>query len=128
MRSMTSYGPDVDDVVALLRDAGVPFALLHGSRAAGTSRAGSDLDVAAWLGAHVDELEVRSRLPDQVDLLVLDNAPLELAGRVAMHGVVILDCDPLVRAEWQATTRKIFADERYRIERARRDFADTHRG
>ncbi|MFA9432496.1 nucleotidyltransferase domain-containing protein [Egicoccus sp. AB-alg2] len=127
MRSMISHGSDVD-VVTLLRDAGVPFAFLHGSRAAGTSRAGSDLDVAAWLGADVDELELRSRLPEHVDLLVLDNAPLELAGRVAMHGEVILDADRPARVAWQATMRKIFADERYRIERARRDFADTHRG
>ena len=127
MYRMTWLGPDVDAVVTLLRDAGAPFAFLHGSRATGTSRAGSDLDVAVWLG-EADELTVRSRLPADVDLLVLDRAPLELAGRVAMYGKLILDVDPPARVEWQATTRKVFADERYRIDQARRDFADAHRG
>jgi len=101
MYRMTWLGPDVDAVVTLLRDAGAPFAFLHGSRATGTSRAGSDLDVAVWLG-EADELTVRSRLP--------------------------ADVDPPARVEWQATTRKVFADERYRIDQARRDFADAHRG
>jgi uncharacterized protein len=119
---------DESTVADLLRRAGVPFAFVHGSRAAGTHRAGSDLDVAVSLGASVDELELRSQLPDDVDLLVLESAPLELAGRVAMHGRLLLDQDPAARVEWQATTRKIYADERYRVEQARRDFADAHRG
>jgi hypothetical protein len=37
-----------DVVISRLRAAGAHFAFLHGSRAAGTPRAGSDLDVAAW--------------------------------------------------------------------------------
>lgn len=120
--------PDESMVAELLRRAGVPFAFVHGSRADGTHRAGSDLDIAVWLGASVDELELRSQLPEDVDLLVLESAPLELAGRVAMHGRLLLEQDPAARVEWQATTRKIYADERYRVEQARRDFADAHRG
>lgn len=119
---------DVVDVVELLRQLGVPFGSLHGSRATGTARSGSDLDVAVWLGDAVDEIELRSRLADHVDLLVLDRAPLELAGRVAVGGQLIVDQDPPSRVEWQATTRKLYADERYRVEQARRDFADAHRG
>jgi predicted nucleotidyltransferase len=127
MRPMGSSGPDLDAVVTLLRDAGVPFAFLHGSRASGTARPTSDLDVAVVLGG-VDELSLRASLPDGVDLLVLETAPLELAGRVAMDGVLLFDTDPPARVGWQATTRKIYADERYRIEQARRDFAAAHRG
>jgi uncharacterized protein len=117
-----------EQLVELLRQHGVRFAFLHGSRVTGSPRADSDVDVAVRLGDEVDELELRSRLPDEVDLLVLDRAPLELAGRVAMHGQLILDDDPPSRVEWQATTRKIYADERYRVEQARRDFVDAHRG
>jgi predicted nucleotidyltransferase len=124
---MDAPGPDVDAIVTLLRDAGVSFAFLHGSHADGSATPGSDVDVAVWLGG-VDELTLRSRLPDDVDLLVLDSAPLELAGRVAMHGRLLVDTDPSARVRWQAMTRKIYADERYRIEQARRDFADAHRG
>lgn len=122
---MRTHTPQPDEVVACLRDAGVRFAFLHGSRAQRTHRSDSDLDLAVWLGDDVDELGLRSRLPDGVDLLVLDTAPLELAGRVAMHGLLVLDLDPAARVEWQATTRKLYADERYRVEQARRDFADA---
>jgi uncharacterized protein len=111
-----------------LRVAGVRFAFLHGSRVGGGATERSDVDVAAWLGEEVDELTLRSRLRDEVDLLVLDRAPLELAGRVAMHGRLLLDADPAARVRWQATTRKLFLDERFRVEQARRDFADAHRG
>jgi len=55
-----------------------------------------------------------------VDLLVLDGAPLELAGRVATQGRLLFDDDPSARVEWEATTRKIWFDERPRTERAAR--------
>lgn len=121
-------GPDVDRIADLLRDAGVMFGFLHGSQTDGTAGPTSDVDVAVWLGGSVDELDLRSRLPAEVDLLVLDRAPLELAGRVALHGKLVLDDDPAARVRWQATTRKLFLDERYRVEQDRRDFADAHRG
>jgi uncharacterized protein len=120
--------PVLDHAPDALRHAGIRFAFLHGSRAVGAATERSDVDVAVWLGEEVDELALRSRLPDEVDLLVLDRAPLELAGRVAMHGQLLLDADPAARVRWQATTRKLHLDERFRVEQARRDFADTHRG
>jgi uncharacterized protein len=36
-------------------------------------------------------------MPPGVDLLVLDHAPLELAGRVAARGRLIFDDDPVSR-------------------------------
>lgn len=120
---MSGSGGDLrDDAVAALRAAGARFALVHGSRAAGGSpRPDSDLDVAAWWpGLAPASFEVD--LPDGVDLLVLNDAPLELAGRVAMHGELLLDDDPPARVRWIATTRKIYADELPRITRAHREF------
>lgn len=70
---------------------------------------------------------MRAHLPAGVDLLVLDDAPLELAGRVALHGQLLFELDPGERVAWQAGTRKIYLDERPRIERARADFAAAHR-
>jgi uncharacterized protein len=72
----------VEDViratVEALRAAGARFAYLHGSRAAGTARPDSDLDVAAHVGgAAPAPWEVR--VPTGVDLLVLDAAPLSSA-------------------------------------------------
>lgn len=116
---------DADDVVAALRAAGARFAFLYGSRAAGGARPTSDWDVAAWWGAKAPD-QWAVLLPAHVDLLVLDGAPLELAGRVAQHGHLVFDDDPAARVRWQAETRKIYLDERPRQEEADRLFAAAH--
>lgn len=38
----------IGQVMVALRAAGARFAYLHGSRAAGTARGDSDVDLAAW--------------------------------------------------------------------------------
>ncbi len=103
----------VESLRTALRTAGARFAFVHGSHATGTHRADSDLDVAAWFGRRVAPWEVA--LPHGVDLLVLDEAGLELAGRVATHGVLLLDEDPPTRVAWQADRAK-----RHLAEEARR--------
>lgn len=114
------------ELARLLRAAGASFAFVHGSRAAGTHRADSDLDVAAWWpGVAPASYEVL--LPPGVDLLVLNTAPLELRGRVALHGRLLFDDDPPARVHWTATTRKIYADEQPRLARARQDFVEAVR-
>lgn len=113
------------DVEQVLRAHGAVFAFVHGSHADGRATAGSDLDVAAWFADDVDPVELQAALPDDVDLLVLDTAPLELAGRVALHGRLLFEADPAARVEWQATTRKIYLDEQPRIRQARRDFVEA---
>lgn len=124
-----SGGPDAVDPelaasLGLLRRSGARFAYLHGSRVGGRAAATSDTDVAAWFGTlEVDRLALAARLPEDVDLLVLDGAPLELAGRVALHGRLLFDLDPVARVRWEADTRKRFLDERPRRRRARQDFA-----
>jgi predicted nucleotidyltransferase len=112
------------EITEALRAAGARFALLHGSRAAGTHRADSDVDVAAWwAGAAPPAFEVL--LPPKVDLLVLNSAPLELAGRVAQYGVPLFDDDPPARVRWVATTRKIYFDELPRIRRSHQEFLES---
>lgn len=117
-------GVTLDSVSAALRAGGAVFAYLHGSRVAGTHRPGSDVDVAAWFGQPTRPWNVD--LPATVDLLVLDDAGLELAGRVAQHGMLILDDDPPARVAWQAETSKRYLDEAHR----RRALVETvlHRG
>lgn len=119
---------DLEAVIASLRAAGARFAYLHGSAATGEATARSDLDVAAWFGdPDVDGLAVGARLPPRVDLLVLNRAPLELAGRVALRGRLLFDDDPPARVAWEATTRKLYLDERPRVDRARADFVAAWR-
>ncbi|TFV55771.1 nucleotidyltransferase domain-containing protein [Geodermatophilus sp. DF01-2] len=118
--------PPRAEVIGALRRAGARFAFVHGSRARGTHRPDSDLDVAAWWGSGAPaSFEVH--LPPEVDLMVLDDAPLELAGRVSMEGVLLFDDDPPARVRWLATTRKIYADERPRLDRGHREFLEMLR-
>jgi hypothetical protein len=63
-----------------------------------------------------------------VDLLVLDAAPLELAGRVALHGRLLFDDDPPARVRWQAQTRLIYLDEEWRQRWITDLFLEAHRG
>lgn len=110
----------------MLRAAGARFALLHGSRATGTHRPDSDVDVAAWWGRNAPpSFEVL--LPPGVDLVVLDTAPLEIAGRIALDGKLVFDDDPAARVRWTATTRKIYADELPRITRSHAEFMESVR-
>lgn len=121
---MTGVQVDEQAVVAALRAAGAVFALVHGSRAAGDrARPDSDLDVGAWwAGAAPDAWDVD--LPPYVDLAVLNDAPLWLAGRIAQHGRVLFEDDRRALVRWQADTRLRYLDEipfireRYRQRRA----------
>lgn len=116
-----------DAVRAALRAAGARFAFWHGSRVSGRARVGSDFDVAAWWpDGHPDSWDVP--LPSGVDLLVLNGAPLELAGRVALTGRLLFDDDPPARVAWQATVRKLYLDEEDRQRAHDRLFYEARRG
>ncbi len=106
--------------IAELRAAHAVFGFVFGSRARGDDHPASDIDVAAWWGGAAPR-SWDVLLGDDVDLVVLDTAPLELAGRIALEGRLLFDDDPPARVRWQATTRKIWLDERPRFERAHRD-------
>jgi predicted nucleotidyltransferase len=112
-------------IVRSLRAAGARFAFLHGSQVAGTAREDSDIDVAADFGG-ADPAPWDVDVPPRVDLVVLDRAPLELAGRVALHGELLFDDDPPARVEWQARTRLMYLDEEARQLALDRVFFEEH--
>lgn len=115
------------EVIDVLRRGGAHFAFVHGSRAGGEPNTESDLDIAAWWGADAPApWEVV--LPPRVDLLVLDGAPLELAGRIALWGRLLFDDDPPARVAWQAQTRLIYLDEQPRQEELSRIFRKARLG
>lgn len=117
--------PGESDIAQALRDAGARFAFVHGSRAADdTYRPDSDLDVAAWWGSappHAWDVV----LPAHVDLVILDTAPLWLAGRIALHGRILFEDDRSARVTWQADTRRIWLDERPRLLHYQRLFREA---
>jgi predicted nucleotidyltransferase len=110
------------DIATTLRGAGARFALVYGSRATGEiARPDSDLDVAAWWADEPPQAwEID--LPAAVDLVVLNRAPLWLAGRIALEGRLLFDDDPAARVTWQADTRRIWLDERPQILESQREF------
>ena len=114
----------LEAAVARLREQGALFAYLHGSQATGMATEDSDIDVAvvfpepAPASFDVD-------VPPGVDVLVLNGAPLEIAGRIALDGVLVLEVDAPARVRWESTTRKIYLDEKYRIDRAHREFLEA---
>ena len=110
---------DLPQVTAVLRSAGATFALIHGSRATGLAREGSDLDVAAWLPDGVEPWALP--LPETVDLVSLRGLPLVIAGRIATDGVLLFDDDPPARVRWQADTRQRWSDEAQRRARITAD-------
>ncbi|MCW4354223.1 nucleotidyltransferase domain-containing protein [Hoyosella sp. YIM 151337] len=112
----------LNQTVEALREAGARFALIFGSRARGDDRPDSDYDVAAWWD-HDPPQAFDVLVPPRVDLVVVNTAPLELRGRIAVDGKVLFEDSPEDRVHWVATTRKIYFDELPRIERAHRDFA-----
>lgn len=112
----------------VLRREGASFAFVFGSRApGGQPRLGSDLDVAAyWTVSPPNAWDVL--VPEGVDLLVLNTAPLELAGAIALNGDLLFETDPAACVRWVATTRKIWLDEKPRFELAHREFLEALRG
>lgn len=112
------------EVAEILRRRGARFGFVFGSRSRGEARDASDLDVAAWWPDDApNPWEVV--MPGGVDLVVLNEAPLELAGRIALEGRVLFDDDPPACVHWTATTRKVWLDERPRFEAAHRLFLSS---
>ena len=52
-------------------------------------------------------------------LVVLNDAPLELAGTIALEGQVLFEADQVARVRWVTMTRRIWLDERRRNGRSR---------
>jgi uncharacterized protein len=101
---------DEGQVSEALRAAGARFAVVHGSRASGTARPDSHLDVGAWWG-ECSPASWEVDVPPGMDLVVLDTAPLWLAGRIAQDGRLLFDDDTPARVRWQADTRLRYLDE-----------------
>ena len=115
---------DREEIIEELRRHGAVFALVFGSRARGDEHHGSDLDIAAWWPAD-PPAPWSVPLPVGVDLVVLNEAPLELAGRIALEGRILFSDDRVAEVRWTATTRKIWLDERPRYEQAHRIYFEA---
>jgi predicted nucleotidyltransferase len=103
---------------AAFRGAGIRFAYLFGSRASGRASAGSDADVAVMPSRPLGLFErerlalslVRAIGVSDVDVVFLDEATLELRGRVVQEGKTIDSADELARVGFEVRTRSEYFD------------------
>ncbi|ABL78819.1 type VII toxin-antitoxin system MntA family adenylyltransferase antitoxin [Thermofilum pendens] len=87
---------------------GVLFAYLFGSRARGLERENSDWDFAVYFGREVTVVD-EARLEDdpekatglKVDVVALDNAPLDFVYVVLRDGVPVYSRDERLRKSWE---------------------------
>lgn len=102
------------------------FAYLFGSQATGRAGPRSDIDVAVYLEGAPDPVQARLDLAgtaavhlgtDHLDLVVLNSAPLSLAGRILQTRRVLVDRDPFLRHRYESLTARMFHDFRIREHR-----------
>jgi len=81
----------------------------------------SDIDVAVYLDGRVDQVQARLDLigmvtkhvgTDEVDLVVLNQAPTALLGRIVQSRRVIVDKDPFLRHRFESLALRQFLDFR----------------
>lgn len=79
----------------------------------------SDYDLAVLLCADADPLDLQARLAnafrraldvEKVDVLLLENAPIELAKAVISTGVLLLEKDVDTRVEYEARVMSLYGD------------------
>jgi uncharacterized protein len=115
--------PSVLQKVRAVLETSAPDVLavyLYGSRARGTAKAGSDLDLALLLAAPppstlrsvAREIEdvVERALRTPVEAVVLNRAPADLVHRVLRDGILVLDRDRAARLRFEVRARNEYFD------------------
>jgi predicted nucleotidyltransferase len=113
-------------------DSPVLFAYLYGSHAKGRPGARSDVDVAAFFESHDQAtLDLALRLASQLErisgvgpvdpLLILNDAPIAVAGRVVQEGELIFSRDEPARVRHASLTLRQFHDFKIHETRSTRE-------
>lgn len=98
---------------------GIVFAYLFGSCARHEEIPQSDIDIAIYLAEHTDPLEEKLSLMgdlsahlqrDDIDIVIMNSAPLSLLGRIMAHRKVLLDRNPYFRNAFESLTIRKYLD------------------
>jgi len=97
----------------------VHFAYLFGSLAKGRPFPLSDVDIAVYLSEDTNVLEKKMEIlgkmielleTDEIDLILLNTAPLSLRKKILENKRVIVDNDPFLRYEYESLTIREYFD------------------
>lgn len=100
-------------------DRRVAFAYLFGGLAAGRQRPLSDVDIAVYLDGCEDKAEAKLSLigslsdtlqTDEIDLVILNDAPISLVGRVLRNKRLLADAQPFLRHRFESLALREFFD------------------
>ncbi len=132
--NINHFLPDVREYLS--KHPNVLFAYLFGGLARGRVSPLSDVDIAIYLadGADIaqEKLETLGRLneilkTDEVDLVILNTAPLPLAARIIKHKVILVDKMPFVRHKFESLIIRKYFDFS-RKDRKRKISVFSHKG
>jgi len=126
VRRQRSLPKDIEERIATLGEAltvrpSIVFAYLFGGAAESRRTPLSDVDVAVFLEEDCDAIEERLEITrcltrhlgtDEVDLVVLNSAPISLVGRILGTRRVVLDRDPFRRHRFESAKLREFFDFR----------------
>jgi len=125
----SSRPADIDQRLATLGAAlavacpEIEFAYLFGSASSGHMTPRSDIDLAIHVSDSADATFTRleaSRIAanhlgtDAIDIVLLNTAPIALAGRVLTSRRVLIDRRPFLRHRYESLTARLFQDFRIR--------------
>lgn len=120
--------------VEAFSSSGVAFAYLFGSMAEGRAGARSDCDIAVYLESipcPAETLDLTLALGNRfaaascirnVDLVILNVAPLRLRGRIIRQRVVLYSRDELARVAYESLTMREWTDFEMHAQRLDRAF------
>jgi predicted nucleotidyltransferase len=101
------------------QDQHVLFAFLFGGLARGAVQPLSDVDIAVYLKDCSNKAELKLELTgrlsealgtDEIDLVILNDAPLSLVGRILKHRRLIVDKEPFLRHSFESRIMREFFD------------------
>lgn len=99
------------------KDSNIIFAYLFGSLAKGKGNPLSDVDLGIYVKdiRGLNYLSLFSKISqilctDEIDLVVLNTAPISLAGRILLERKLLIDKDPFLRHKYESRILREFFD------------------
>lgn len=103
----------------LAGDERIIFAYIFGGMATGRQRPLSDIDIAVYLDNCADKAEAKleiigsladTLMTDEIDLVILNNAPVSLVGRILRNKRLLADKQPFLRHKFESLALREFFD------------------